>query len=451
GLLAAAVYLYTPYHLLDLYVRSSLAEFSALAALPWAFWAFTALAEEGGARRTAWAALGFAVLLLTHNATALMGTPLLAAWVLAQLLAEPCRRAALQRAGWALGAAALGVGLAGFFIAPMLAEQRFVQLGQWTGGSYSFLKHFVYPSQLLSPFWGFGYAGEGTADAMSFQLGLAPLVGFAVVCIWGRRLHPGRSKALFLALATMTVVFFMLPASAPLWQALPLAALVQFPWRLLALTTLTLAALSGAAPRLLAGAGGAEARALLPAALLAVLLAGLPYAQAEHTPRDPRTEQAVAVIDFETFSPLDRVGMTVWVEEQPLDSPLVAQYLGNEPLTKARVLAGQGQVETIHYGGERVTARVQADGPLTLQFLTYYFPGWHGWVDGQQTPLRPEGPQGLIALEVPSGDHQVEIRLGNTPARSAGLILSAGSGIMWLGLLAASRPRKGGGPIVAMP
>jgi len=43
-----------------------------------------------------------------------------------------------------------------------------------------------------------------------------------------------------------------MPVAAPLWDALPIAALIQFPWRLLAVTAVTLSVLAAFA---VSGAG----------------------------------------------------------------------------------------------------------------------------------------------------------------------------------------------------
>ncbi|MGQ9566975.1 MAG: 6-pyruvoyl-tetrahydropterin synthase-related protein [Anaerolineae bacterium] len=449
GLLAAAVYLYAPYHLVDLYVRASLAEFFALGVLPWAFWAFTAAVEEEGPWNVAVAAAAYGALILTHNATALLATPFLAAWVLCRVALDWKKAGSLRALERALGAGALGVGLSGFFLVPMLLERQYVVLSQWTSGSYEYGRHFVYPSQFLSPFWGFGYAGEGMADQMSFQLGVVPGVGFLVACMWGWR-DGHRVPLGFFTGATLLLIFLMMPVSAAVWRLLPLAALVQFPWRLLGLATLTLATVCGAVPRALAvgegaraGQPGEEGSALLALALAATVLASLPYLEPQHTPRDPRAEQPVAVIDFETFHPPDRVGMTVWVEEQPQDSPLVAQYLAGERLQKVRLLRGQGEARTVEHGAAQERALVRAEGPATVQVLTYYFPGWRAWVDGQEVPIWPEGPHGLITLDVPPGEHELVLRFGGTPPRRAGLALSGVSLATWLALAARSLGKRG--------
>ena len=83
---------------------------------------------------------------------------------------------------------------------------------------------------------------------MSFQLGAVPLI-LAMVAIVASFWRPARERALawFFAGATLLVLLLMLPLSAPLWELLPVAALIQFPWRLLTLTAVTLAFLAGLA------------------------------------------------------------------------------------------------------------------------------------------------------------------------------------------------------------
>jgi hypothetical protein len=160
----------------------------------------------------------------------------------------------------------------------------------------------------------------------------------------------------------------------------------------------------------------------------------------QFTPVTPEDESALAVIRFETDYP-DMVGMTAWASEMPADSPLVAQYREGKPLQKLTILRGQGQAETTRVGGASVEGRVRAEEPVTVQFLTYWFPGWQARVDGQPVDSRPEGTYGLLTLDVPAGEHTVSIRMGGTPARNAGVALSAVS--LLITAAVALVPRKG--------
>ncbi len=440
GLVAAVVYTYLPYRLVDLYVRCALSEFCAFVFLPLCLWSFLELVESGKWRWTIWAALSYAGLILTHNATCFLFTPLLGAYIVFLLLRQITRvpgtsngwPLSLARTGYTIGymagALVLALALSAFFLLPMFAELKYIPVGQWTRATYSYEENFVYPSQLFSPFWDWGFSVEGIEDTMPFQLGLTA-VALTIVALLRRRVG---AYVLFFLGVTLVVVWIMLPFSLPLWRVLPIAALVQFPWRLLALTTVTLSILAGAvAARRELGIGSgdvgeASITSHLPLyiLLLVVVLASAGYARPEYTPPSPRSETPLGVLDFELAHP-DMVGMTVWSREQPTSSPLVEQYLNDEPLLKAHVLRGEGTVEVVRHGGASEEVIVRAGQAVTVQFYTYYYPGWRGYVDGERVHLWPEGKLGLITLDVPAGEHGVKIRFGDIPVRVGGKVISA--------------------------
>ena len=434
GLLAALAYIYIPYHLVDIYVRSAFAEFCALGFLPLILLFFHRLLETQERRYLAWAALAYAGLILTHAPTAFIFTPLLVAYILFRLfsIVRGSGRRLLPLGMLAAGGMALALGLSAIFLLPMLVEKGYVVEEQWISGSYSYDKHFVYFSQLFSPFWGYGYAGEGLADQMSFQLGAVAII-LALTGLTFGWAGPRRGLLGFFAAATLALLLMMTPLAAPLWRLLPLAALIQFPWRLLSLVAFTLAFLTGGVALALEEEGFGPALAVL-ALLLVVSSYG--YSTPQHTEPSPRSEEPVAIIDFETFHPPDRVGMTIWVEEQPQTSPLVPQYLAGEPLMKAHVLAQGGTVEMVRHGGASEEIVVRSPQETEVQFYTYYFPGWTAYVDGRKASIYPSGPQGLITLRMPAGEHRVFLRFEDTPIRTAGSIISFVSLLTIFGVLA---------------
>ncbi|MBI3957617.1 MAG: hypothetical protein HY328_02320, partial [Chloroflexi bacterium] len=89
ALIAALLYIFIPYHLLDIYVRAALAETTLMAWFPWVFLAFDQLIVGGGGagwqRRLLLAALSYAGLILTHVVALIAFTPLLIAFVLFRL------------------------------------------------------------------------------------------------------------------------------------------------------------------------------------------------------------------------------------------------------------------------------------------------------------------------------------------------------------------------------
>lgn len=458
GLLAAVVYIYVPYHLVDIYVRAALAEYCAFVWMPLALLAFHRLVEEVTLRRIALAGLAYGAVWMTHNATPLPFTLLLAAYVAGCLLIRalrsgegpklvatdgrrPVGRGTFRSAIGALGAALLGLGLAAALLLPALLEQRYIRPEQLTEGTYSYALHFVYPFQLLSPFWGYGSDGPGPVDQMSFQLGAVPLILAAVAGFAAFR-RPARDRVLILFYtgATLALVLLMLPIARPVWDLLPIASLIQFPWRLLSLTALTLAVLAGLAmppveePR-------PDGRLLI--VILVVALGSFAYTLPQYTSVPQDAVGPRFAIEFEQKFP-DMVPMTAWVKEMPTTSPLVEQYLSGVPLVTAEALAPGASLEMIRAGGASDELWVRSPAGTPLRFFTYYFPGWRVTVDGQRLPqeaLRPETVYGLLTVDIPPGEHHVLLRWGDTPLRFAAKALTVGC--LLLSLILALLPRCG--------
>ena len=88
GLLAAVFYMYVPFHLVEIYVRSAYAEFVSLAIIPFLFWAFTELIAAPSRRRVAAAGFAYGILALTHHTSFFTFTPFLMIYILYLLIAK---------------------------------------------------------------------------------------------------------------------------------------------------------------------------------------------------------------------------------------------------------------------------------------------------------------------------------------------------------------------------
>lgn len=447
GFLAAIVYVYMPYHLVDIYVRAALAEYSAFVWMPLALLAFHKLAEGFSLPRLGAAGLAYGALWLTHNPTGLTFTPVLAAYVLWRLLARPAPWGGrLRRAGGALTASILGLSIAAALLVPNLLERGYINQEQWVRAGYDYALHFVPLAELLSTAWGYLPGPPGTEGGMSVQLGVVPLVLAAVAVLGlGRRAPAERGTILFFLAATLLVVLLMMPIAAPLWAALPIAALIQFPWRLLAVTAVTLSVLAAWAPNGTGAEGGpAAARGPVLALALVAVLGSYAYVRPQYTPTPESAESPLLSIEFE-LEYEDMRGMTAWTEEMPSTSPLVEQYLAGEPLVTAEALAPDAEIEMIRAGGASDELWVRSPAGTALRFYTYYFPGWRVSIDGERLPdsaLRAETEYGLLTVDVPPGEHRVLLRWGDTPQRLAAKIVTVVSVLLALGLVLA-RPAVG--------
>jgi len=445
ALVGGLVYVYAPYHLLTLYVRAAFPEYVAMAWFPWVILAFDDVVEWGGLRRIALAALALGALFLTHSATLMVFTPLLAIYLLFALVRKTIRQRREQES-WrqVIGSFAqvvagglLAIGLAAIFLLPLAAEQGAVQQKDWVAENYLYQKHFVWPNQFVDPFWGFGFSDDPTGpnDGMSFQLGIVGVVLALVAAVVGlRRASHRRGQTAFFVVALLAVLLLMMPLARPVWDAFGPAALIQFPWRLLSTASLFLAILAGAAVGNTLGTGEGSQFPAAHVLGLVVVLASLAFTVPQYTDIQPIDESVQSIMRFELAYP-DMIGHTAAVQEPFTESPLLPQYLAGEPLQKVALIAGSGEVETLRTGGSSVDARVNLDSPSTVLFYTYDFPGWRATVDGQPAAHRTEPPYGLIAVDVPAGDHRVSIRHGGTPDRDAGTWISVVSLALVAGLL----------------
>ncbi|MFN8445124.1 MAG: hypothetical protein U0175_30330 [Caldilineaceae bacterium] len=474
--LVALLYVYLPYRLVDAYVRGALNDTLLLAWFPWAFLAFDRLLVFGNARgwqrRLAWAILALGGTLLTHTFALLSFTPLLVTFVLFRLL-FPWRLAFNWRYNLPrllLGAAG-GVGgllLSMVFLIPLLAEGPTLQQQVYVSGSYDFRNHFVFWGQFLAPFWGYGYSDDptGANDGMSFQLGALLVILCVAVVVMGRwgdrkigsegeRQKDGvqdnhREIFIYLVVALMAILAMMTPLSRPLWEAVPPLAVIQFPWRLL-----TLAGFIGSA---LVGVGlirwGLQIdippsairnpqSALLSFCLLTVF-ASTNFVDPPLQPVEPWREDGRAVAEFERQHP-DMMPYTQWSAASKFtQSPMTADYESpnyhedhgfTHSLTRLSIVKGDGEVTSVYSGGSSGGGSVRMVSPGVVTVNIQNFPGWQVRIDGQPVVHRISTPGGLLEVDVPTGEHRIDARMGSTPDRLVGTIISWSMVLVIVGLL----------------
>jgi hypothetical protein len=477
ALVAAVAYMVIPYRLLDIYVRAALAESVAYVFVPLVLWAAWAAIRRPRLANVLGLALAYSTLMFTSPLVTLLLTVILLFYLLALALArvndeQPWRQMSrgsalpwLGHLGHVLAPVAfglaLGVGLSALFAIPALTENRFVRVDQWYGGRYAWGGDFVELFQLFSPAWGTGVSVPGPDDQVSFQLGIVPVVlGLfsLVVLLRRRRAEPAGEKATvrlaaFFVALTAVAVWLMLAASTPVWKALPLARLVQFPWRLLTVTAVSMAFLcgvvahglrSGQGPVQADRTGGAGTGVTL--VLVALLILGsLPYMQAR------MSEQPVSLARLMQFqqSSDEMTGSTAWVTEIPRWSPIADLYIAGEPLTSKinyKYLyrqAGDVEAETLELQTNRERIAYSATGPAMITFNTFYYPGWHAYLmdEGtgrpiQELPIATRGKLGLITVRVPAGEGQVLLRFEDTPIRKLSTAITFASLALVLALVA---------------
>jgi len=435
GIAVAGAYLYAPYLLYEALRRGVLAQYAALAILPWVLWAFWRTARQGRRRDLLLAVICYSLLVLMHNITALYGTALLTAYCLYLWWTSPDPPRAFLRLAVVL---ILPLGLTAFFWLPALAETSYVHIERVT--------HYVPVLDFHNNFQSLGeiFAPPLTADLTQLhppvprtlgwpQIVLA-LLGLALI-VWPGVASPDERKRLYapslLALGALAgLVFLDTRASSWIWQIVPLMHYIQFPWRLLGPASLLLALLAGSGVVMVARRiPWAAVRAVWVAVCLTAFIGyGLPWLYGVYLP-----DQPASIVDAQNFERetgwLAGTGegeyVPRWTTELPDPARLIGLYAQNEVIPRLQPNP-QISVETADWGLTRAALTFTARTDTALVFDWIYFPGWWARLDGEKALIVPANPQGLIRVDVPAGTHELELGFGLTPLRLGALI---GSGL----------------------
>ena len=437
GLVSAMACVAAPYTAFNVLHRGAFAESLALSLAPLAFWMLhrwmTARALRYGAAFT----LCYAALLLSHNISALVFTPLLALYPLFARAASggnegapAMTRPVIAQTWLMLG---LGLGLTAFFWLPAFVERDLAQIEKtFLPAVFDYRFNFIQLVELFAPPAPVESGLVSFPVSRSLSLAALALGALAMAGLWVKRLTAPQKRLVVVALAgLLTSALMTLEVSRPVWDAVPLLRFIQFPWRFLGLAGLFTAILAGAGFVVLDGMWqrAAQARAVaLPAVLALLAVYGFawqfpPY----HPPALSATRADIAAFERQWSAPALSAGeyLPVTVQEWPPDNAVA-------PFDAAALPAGA----VIHHAACSVLAcdlTIEAADPLTVPFNIFNFPGWQATVDGQSHPLVTRAPHGLIGVVVPAGRHDLRLTFGSTPVRDAATGISLTAGLIGIG------------------
>lgn len=462
GAIAAVGYAFAPYTLFNVYARGAAPEALGVALLPWLLWGLHRALRQPSAWALIRLALLYAALLLVHNLTALTGTALLGVWLIVESVSSNANRQTLH---WSLLALLCGLLLGAIFWLPAFAETGAVQIGQLTApATLDFRNYFLAPAQLLRPFFTFDPHLEPPSIPVAFgwpQLALA----VAGVALWRRHSETlNRWRVAALALFLVAFLLLTLNVSQPVWEAVPVLKMIQFPWRFLGPATLIAALLAGATGSAIRPGsfsaerwGGQVAGAVL---LLVTAALALPWTFVTRYPASvlPPRPDVQDIFAYEVES--GGFGLTSTGEFLPVDVKQLppadaarAQAAAQGTLDRLDRAALPSTVTVIESASQRLSAEAhfRSPQPFDAVFQWFHFPGWRAEVDGAPVALRASDPHGFIIVPVPAGDHQVRVVFGQTPLRQFAIALSilGALALVVIAGLAARRPRFAPSAIIA--
>ncbi|MEX2007776.1 MAG: 6-pyruvoyl-tetrahydropterin synthase-related protein [Candidatus Levyibacteriota bacterium] len=436
GIVSALLYVYAPFHAVDIYVRGDVTEFWAYAFIPLAFLGFYKVYKtKGNFKWIVVGALGYAGIILSHNLTAMMVTPFILIVILSYCYIA-VKKKELSTMRYSLYAFVLGLALSAFYFIPALLEQRYTNILSQIGGGAHFNDHFVCVYQLWQSQWGFGGSAPGCIDGASFMIGkihiiLSLFATAAIIALSILKKISGKEEKvvimLFCVVGLLFSIFLMLPLSQPLWSAISLMAFFQFPWRFLLMTSFFTSILSGSLLWVMHKTVRNEwTECLISGAIIvAILLINVKFFI-------PQTILGKAADDYTNMQTLRWLTSKISDEYMPKDFP---KPTNEDDVVRERVTFNPNDIEIINRTEKThvIDLNLKAARPTKIHFNIAYFPSWKLSVDGV--------PQGSIVskgydVSLPSGNHRVEMKFkeSNT-AKIANLISFAGLAAIIVGII----------------
>src|SRR3990170_110665 len=246
GYIAAVLYMYAPYHAVDVYVRGALSESWALVFFPLIFWTSYNCFTKKSYLWFLGTIFSLTGLFLTHNIMTLLFTPFLFVFWMLLFFQSKQKLAFMKKASLSF---LLSFLISSFFLLPAFIEKSFVQNTLLTGQYFDFRGHFVGIGQFFRSSWGYGGSVWGPEDGFSLQLGnmhiLLGGVSFLVALLSFRKQKKRFFLLITFAAFFLVSLFMQHNKSTPIWLRIELLSFVQFPWRFLGLSIFFLSFLAG--------------------------------------------------------------------------------------------------------------------------------------------------------------------------------------------------------------
>jgi hypothetical protein len=435
--LAACFYVLNPYMMFVVYERGALAELLAAVWVP--LLVLYGLRQAPSCRPLA---LTIAALWLTDAPAAVMGC-----YFLAGIVAV----AAVQQKEWRLVvrsacAVPLGLGLAGFWLVPAVAEQKWVQIGEALGPLMrvedSFLFGFVKPAPGLSPDDQFAIHYHNAVLRAASWIGVTLMLAAAVAAWRSWRRKSAIWAPLIVAGGAIGALQFRW--SDAVWRITPKLAYLQFPWRWLLVLGVIFAGLAALALR----PEPPTRRALAIRALAALVLAGgmagvssaifwqacdeddnvaAQIAAFHQTGFEGTDEYTLAGIDLDAeggIAPGNGVTgpVTVLTVAEPAAEPV------RPPGGDVRQIPAQ--VRIARWATEHRTVEVTSPEPGFAILRLMDYPAWQVTCNGVN--IAPAWrTDGWMAVPVEAGASRIDVRWRTTGDQWAGIWISLGA-LAWL-------------------
>lgn len=424
ALLAAIVYIYIPYHLMTVYLYGGYGEALAFVWLPLFAYVYVKFLKNPAKRiYGVFTVVIFALLILTHNLSALMAIPFIYGLVGIVSSTVPFWR----RIQNTFVTAIASILLTTWFWLPSIAEQQLTKLSILFEKETALRGYFF---QIIAPIIENSFAALRLTSPSyySYAIGIPTIIIVSLACLLLARSIGSKvvGKSEQMRVGLYYVCWFIITLcmtrawSEPLWKLLPAQInFLSYPYRFFFLNSFATAVLAGFVMTRIHALYPIKVFRVFGLGLMAfVIWQGVIYAYPnidrfnfdekyfsyEQTVRAaPFTHKNMGYIEF-----IPRTANSDFVnslDDLPSQAP------------RAEILSGVGAVEVSRLKAQAVTLRIHSQEKIQLRVNILYFPGWVG-ILGRTRYTPTIDPEGRMIFVLPKGEYDFYVVFSNTPIRT---------------------------------
>ena len=406
------IWLWAPYRFVKIFVTASLGEACAFGILPFIFLFGFLLAKKANKKNFLALTAVLTAFIVTHLITMIIFFPLLAMFLLWALKYAPKPKKSVKLF---ILSAVFSLALSAFYLIPAIWDIRYTHFQEILTKNYP--QQFVSFKKLIYSSW--GYNAPGYVDGLSQQVGLAQwmavfiaLAVIAYIFLQKRKNNQQLLLGLIFLFNFVLAIFLMLKISLPVWDLFSPLQKVDTPWRFLSLAVFSSAFLTGFVIWIIGNLS--KKNYWCPVSGIWLLLVFLAF----YGNRNHLRINASIDWDEQYFANYYWVGsgwneyIPRWARKKPYQLP---------PKEKVEIVRGKCEVKNLKTKSYLISFNLQCSEPSEVLVNNYYFPGWSLRVGNEDKTSQIIGnlekSRGMVLFEVPKGNHQGELKFGETGLR----------------------------------
>lgn len=408
GFLASLVYLFAPYHLVDMHFRASVGETLSFAFIPLIFLFSKKIIETRKYKFLILGAISFAFLMLSHLSTSLITLHLVAIYTFIIWVKKKNKRK-IDLLYW-LSSIILGLLVSSFYWIPAKFEVQYTLYSFTlpTTGFLSLWELFYSPTM-------FGLLFQGHHGETYYLLGYTQLLLLAISILLIKKIRNKRERLflLFFQISFFILAFMTQSESKKIWETFSYLNNFQFAWRLLVPIAFILSAIAAITAKKL------NKKIVFIICIFTIFSTILNWGNRKTVPEQKINRAGYETLYTEYYDPLDPIYKKVY----PNLNHIVLKDIPKLPI---ETIKGKAEIKQIHRNPTDHEYLIDAKTDVIIKENTLYFPNWELFIDNSPHPIEFKNPKymGVITFKLNRGIYKAELKFQNTKIRTISQLIS---------------------------